>query len=68
MNQYLHCIRNGTILTESQLQQVAALNDEQKVLIIRAYNDTVRGLSEFIQELLRSLGPRQVPFPVIPEE
>jgi hypothetical protein len=61
MNHILHSIRNGRILTETQLQQLSELNDDQKILVIRAYNETVRGLSEFIQELLRSLGTHMAP-------
>ena len=57
MNEFLHSIRNGKPLTEQQLQQIAPLDDEQKLLLIRAYNTSLKALSEFIQELLSSVGP-----------
>ena len=63
MNEFLHSIRNGKPLTELQLQQIAPLVDEQKLLLIRAYNDSLKSLGEFIQELLSSIGPHLASIP-----
>jgi hypothetical protein len=51
----LHSIRNAKALTGAELEQVSSLSSEEKTRLIYAYNSSLKGLEEFIQELLRSL-------------
>lgn len=60
-----HSIRNGVVLSDAQLTHISSLPDDEKMNIIRAMNDTIKALSEFLNEVLSGLNKR---VPVIPED
>lgn len=60
MNHILHAIRNGKVLDEKEMEEISSFTDEQKLLVIMVYNDVVRDLNSFIQELLESLTKRRL--------
>jgi hypothetical protein len=62
---FQHSIRNGVVLSDAQLSQISSLPDDEKMNIIRAMNDTIKALSEFLNEVLSGLKGK---VPVIPEE
>jgi hypothetical protein len=55
MRDLLHSIRNGKVLTQDQIERLNTLTPQQLHELILSYNDTVKGLGQFIQELLSSL-------------
>ena len=46
MDQLLHHVRNLKVLTEKEIQKIEKLSDQDKMILIKEYNNSIKFLIE----------------------